>query len=343
MTDPETVKVLQTSRDARELKKAAELLASSGDPLDHEVLGRYLSSAEFLGRLDAADDYRKTYAALRLTPVMETLTENRLPSTDRVLLDLIASPDYQSERLRRVLLVRALSVVSPSPPEAVKYWEEKSRPGSPLASYVVESLCANQSDPALELLTRIFADPGHEEDLKAFWMHEQIMPRRNDLPLLSWSERMLSGPLPKGLKPVLVESLCANQSEPALELLTRIVADPGHEEDLKAFWMYEQIMPRRNDLPLVAWCEKMFSGPLPEELKPALVESLYDYRPESWFRDCDPPKPPPRSLAEEPVKTILRRMGEKALKTLPLAEAQKRPVRSVLIELGKDEKDPGKG
>ncbi len=260
--------ILRSSRDPRELKKAAELLASSDAPRDHEVLGRYLSSAGFLGRLDTADDYRKTYAALRLTPVMETLAENRRPSADRLLLGLIASPDYQSERLRRLLLVRALSSVRPSPPEAVKYWEEKSRPGSPLASYVVESLCANQSEPALDLLARIFADPGHDADTKVFWMHDQIMPRRYDLPLLSWSERMLSGPMPK-------------------------------------------------------------------ELKPALVESLFDYRPDSWFREDDPPKPPPRAGASEGSRKALERIGRYALKNVRLTRGQATAVRAGLAELGK--------
>ena len=172
--------------------------------------------------------------------------------------------------MRMILLVRSLAVVRPSPPDAVRYWDGKSAPGSPLAQDVVEALCVNQSDPALELLERKFADPGHASNLKVFWMRKLILPRRNDLPLLSSCERMMT----KSLAP---------------------------------------------------------------DLRPALVEALFDYQPSKWYRGCDPPKPPPRTAVSEPGKRIFRKIGEDALRTLPLTEEQKRGVRAGLIELGREE------
>ncbi|MHB1011544.1 MAG: hypothetical protein ACYC37_01340, partial [Desulfobacteria bacterium] len=207
MTEPDASHVLATSRDRRELKNAAVLLASSDAPADLEVLGRFLASGEFLGRLDGPEEYQGSTSSLRLSRVMETLEENRTPSADAVLLGLIGAPSFQGHVLRMILLVRALAVVRPSPPEAVRYWVGKSAPGSPLAQDVVEALCVNQSEPALELLERIFADPGPASTLKVFWMRKLILPRRNDLPLLISCERMVTGSLPADLRPALVEAL----------------------------------------------------------------------------------------------------------------------------------------
>ena len=60
--------------------------------------------------------------------------------------------------------------------------------------------------------------------------------------------------------------------------------------------------------------------------------------PGRWYLDCEPPKPPPRELAPDEVKVALRRIGETALRGLPLDEDRKRAVRKVLIELGNEER-----
>jgi len=268
MTEPEASRVLATSRDRRELKNAALLLASSDAPADHEVLGRYLASREFLGRLDGPEEYQGSTSSLRLSRVMETLEENRRPSTDGVLLGLVAAPEYQGHVLRMILLVRALREVRPSPPEAVRYWDGKSVPESPLAQDVVEALCVNQSEPALALLERKFSDPGHAASLKVFWMRELILPRRNDVPLLS----------------------C---------------------------------------------CERMVTESLPPDLRPALVEALFDYQPAKWYRGDDPPKPPPRANASPEARKVLERIGRYALKNLKMTSGQAAVIRAALSELGK--------
>lgn len=259
--------VMKSSVDARELKNAAVALASSASPGDHDLLGRYLSSAEFLGRLDGPEAYEGTWSGLRLAPVVQTIMDNRVPSTDRLLLGLVGSPDFQKDLLRAQLLVRALGVVRPSPPEAVRYWDRMSEPKDPLFTDVVAALCVNQSDPALALLERKFADPSHDARLKVFLMRKYILPRRNDEPLL-------------------------------------------------------------------LACERMVTGSLPADLRPALVEALFDYQPSKWYRGCDPPKPPSRTSAGENEKQAFLRIGENALLTLPLSEEQKVAVRTGLIEFG---------
>jgi hypothetical protein len=268
MATGEAVRTLKNSRDRRELKNAAVLLAASRSPEDHRVLGKFLRTADFLGRLDSPKEYAGSYRDLRLGRIVQTLADNRCPSADEVLLSLVDSGDFQGHVLRIQLLLRALVVVRPSPLQVIAYWDRLSDPQSPIAGDVIEALCINQSPPALDLLERKFADPSLDRDNGILWMREFILVRRNDEPLL----------------------LC---------------------------------------------CERMLTKSLPADLRPALVEALFDYQPEAWFRVDDPPKPPPRANASPGARKALERIGRYALKNMKLTKIQERAVRNALAEIGK--------
>ena len=199
--------VLRESVDGREIKKSAVALAAGPSPEDHRLLLRYLSSVEFLGRLDPPEHYDAGFRDLRLGRVLETLADNRCPSADEVLLGLIGSADFQGDVFRKQLLLRALAAVRPSPPPAVAYWDRLSGPDSAITWDVIEALVENQSDPALELLERKFADPSHDRDNRILWMREFLLVRRNDLPLLLSCERMMTSSLPEEMKSELVDVL----------------------------------------------------------------------------------------------------------------------------------------
>ena len=267
MTAARAADMLRSSRDGRDLKNAAIFLAKGRVPEDHKVLGRYLGKKEFLGRLDPPEAYDGRFQDLRLGRVVQTLADNRCASADEVLVGLIASRDFQGDVLRKQILLRALSSVRPSPPAVVAYWDRLSGPESAIAGDVIEALVENQSDPALELLERKFADPSHDRDNRILWMREFLLIRRNDLPLL------LS-------------------------------------------------------------CERMVTKSLPVDLRPALVEALFDYRPQEWFRVDDPPKPPPRGTASAESKKVLARVGRYALEKVRLTPAQSKAVKAALNELG---------
>jgi hypothetical protein len=237
-----------------------------------ETLGGFLTSAEFLGRLDTAADYQTTIARLRLARVMQALMDNRIPASDQLLLKLTKSDVFLAEVLRMQLLVRALAPIKPSPPQAITYWDSVSQPGSPLASDVVEALCINQSPPSMTLLEQKFTNPAEAADTKIAWTQQVILPRRNDEPLLACCERLLKAGQPAGAQ---VE----------------------------------------------------------------LVESLFDYQPKKWYRDCEPPQPPSRPLATPPAKEIMRRLADHALTNMTLPPELQAKVKVVLEALGgKDKK-----
>ncbi len=132
----------------------------------------------------------------------------------------------------------------------------------------------------------------------------------------------------------IVGALCANQSEPALALLDRKFSDARFDDHAKIAWMRQLILLHRNDAPLLEKCEDMVTRTLSDNLRPHLIEALFDYRPDDWYRGDSPPSPPPRDAADKAAQDILRRIGEYALKTVPLSDRQKQAVRRGLAELG---------
>ena len=171
MADPDR-NLLRDSRDGQKLKNAAISLAASSSPDDHRLLLGYLSLGDFLSRLDPLEHYQGTYRNLRLGRILQTLADNRCPSSDGVLVGLIDSADFQGHVLRKQLLLRALVVVRPSPPAAVAYWDRLSGSSSAISGDVIDALCENQSAPALELLERKFSDPSEKITKKVLWMRK---------------------------------------------------------------------------------------------------------------------------------------------------------------------------
>jgi hypothetical protein len=204
---PEDVTILQTSNDPAELMCTAIAFAQSASADVHEVFARELTTAGFVDRLDSADAYAGVYADLRLSRVIRALMENRLSSVDKVLLHLLDDETFQSHVLRMQLSIRALSVIRPSPPEAIDYWDRLSSPESPIAYDVIEALTVNQSSPAMELFERKLTDPDFDNFEKLSWMRELVLPRRNDEALLAVCERLVTGTQDEDLRVGFTEAL----------------------------------------------------------------------------------------------------------------------------------------
>lgn len=130
------------------------------------------------------------------------------------------------------------------------------------------------------------------------------------------------------------EAIHVNQSLPALELLETKTHDPRHDEDLKTAWMQQLLLPIRNDVPLLECHERLVHSGLSEPLKISIVEVLFDYKPDEWYRDCEVPEPPPRDDASQEARESLGRIGRYALNSLPLEPKLSEKVEKELDDIG---------
>lgn len=262
----ESMQILQSSKNPKELSPPACELARSEDKKDQEALAKFLRSSDFLYRLDTPEDYANASARPRIGRVLKMLHDNRSPAARETLLALTKDPTFLKEMRRVDELIRVTDQIRPAPPDLVKFWDKYSQPFDSFAPATVDVLCENASRPALDLLEKKMADPAHEEDERISWMRTSILPRRNSLAIIECSERMLS-------------------------------------------------------------------GSLPESLRPALVEVLFDYKPDEWYTPAVNVSPPDRSHLGPSGRVALRRVGEYVLKNVKLSREQRDAVEKVLKEL----------
>ncbi len=155
-----------------------------------------------------------------------------------ILVALTTRNDFVAIEPRQELLIRALVAVRPSPPPAIKFWDLHSQPD-------------------------------------ATWRH------------------------------VVMDALCDNGSEPAVDLFEKKLIGKAYEEEERIAWMRDPLLRHRNDVPLLKVCKRMITASLEPPLKPFLVESLFDYRPDEWYVDCTPPRPPELLAATREAKTLV--------------------------------------
>lgn len=264
----EAAKVLQTSKDPKELSPKACELARSTEPQDQEALLKVLRSPDFLNRLDSADDYAAVNHRPRIGRVLQMLHDNNSLPARQTLLALTQDANFLNQMRRVDELIKACDAIRPAPPELIKFYDRFSQP---LDSFA----------------------------------------------------------------PLTIDALCENGSRAALDLLEKKLADPAHEEDERVGWMRCSIFARRNRLALIECAERMFSGSLPESLRPALVEALFDYKPEEWFTPATVISPPDRAGLGPAGRVALRRVAVLCLKSVKLTDEQKEAVENTLKELEK--------
>jgi hypothetical protein len=138
-----------------------------------------------------------------------------------------------------------------------------------------------------------------------------------------------------GFTPLTIEAIIENGSEPALTLLEQKMLDPRQMEQDIIAWMHTNILIHRNDLPLLRSCERMLAGGLPEKLRLALGDVLFDYRPTEWFPDNIEIRPPDRRQAGSEALAQLRKIGEYALKNILMKARLRKAVMDTLEEIKK--------
>src|SRR5205823_1816263 len=128
-------------------------------------------------------------------------------SAAQTLVNLTQSPGYNAVLVRTDLLITACAGVRPPPAPLLKFWDNHCRPMDGFTPLTIVALVVNGTVPAIDLLERKFADPTHGDDVKGDWMHNAVLPHRDDVELLRGCQRLVRHRLPKHLRPALVETL----------------------------------------------------------------------------------------------------------------------------------------
>ena len=94
-----------------------------------------------------------------------------------------------------------------------------------------------------------------------------------------------------------IVALVESGSSPSLALLQDAFASDAFEDDVVVSWFFAAVLTHRQDEALLAAIESLLRG---NTLNPtrahALVESLFEYRPNEWYvATAQPPAPPDRS------------------------------------------------
>lgn len=255
------------NQDARTALKQAVQWAQSQNAAEQSALLSQLQSPDFLHQIDSPQDYiRYAPPQLRLGNIIKKLMGNDAPAARQTLVALTQATTFKNSDAREELLVRALAVVRPSPSEAIHYWDEHSTPDAIHSHFVIDAICENGSEPALQLLEKKMLDVNQDPDFQYLWMRDPILRHRNDLPLLRT-------------------------------------------------------------------CYRLLQSSLAPELKGALVESLCAYRRDEWYRSCAPPVAPPRAAALTEALEEMRRICEYAKGNLSLNPLEIVAVDTTLQEL----------
>lgn len=204
--DENTLKVLQTSEDPKELLTKLMALARSKQPSDHKTLLEFLARPAFLLKLDTEAEYRNAAAKrLRISRVLAALSENDAPSAHAAFVALTRDGGFLKEEPRVDYLIMFSGVLRAEAHDLAPFWDKYSQPEDGFANLTIKALVENSTEPAMEILEKKIAEPRFEDDDKIAWMRSYFVPHRDDYQLLKSFERMLTGKMAEHLKPYLVE------------------------------------------------------------------------------------------------------------------------------------------
>ena len=189
--------------DPKALVHAAQVLATSDDPADHQALGAALGDEGFLARLDDDAAYEGRINRLRVGRVLRTLSKHLDPSRATLLVGLTSAPAFLAQDLRIDLLIKACASVRPSPPEVIAFWDAHCQPDDGFGNVTIAAAIENGSPPALALFVDKLLDPAFSDDDKLEWLRQEVLPHRQDVEVL----RACREALARGLAPPLALAL----------------------------------------------------------------------------------------------------------------------------------------
>jgi hypothetical protein len=204
--DENSLNVLQSSEDPKELLRTLMALARSKNPADHRTLLEFLSRSAFLYKLDTHDEYKNAAAKrLRIAQVLNALITNDAPSAHAVFVALTKDAGFLKEEPRVDYLIKSSGPLRAEAHDLAPFWDKFSQPDDGFANLTIGALVENGTEPAMEILEKKMVDTRFADDDKIAWMHLIFVPHRDDYQLLRSFENMLTGKMSEHLKPYLVE------------------------------------------------------------------------------------------------------------------------------------------
>jgi hypothetical protein len=131
-----------------------------------------------------------------------------------------------------------------------------------------------------------------------------------------------------------IRTLIENDSDAALGLFEKKMADALHDDDSKLAWMRSDLLSHRDSARLLRTCERLLRVGLAPRLRGSLVEVLFDYRPGEWYVPAISYQPPPLSGYSSEARTELRKLGDYALQSVELTAQQRAAVQLTLKQIG---------
>jgi hypothetical protein len=177
------------------LLKRLLALADSQNDTDHRELVRQLSDPVIIDRLDEPKERnQRSPQDLRLARIFERLGSNPSPLGADTLAALSRSDALNADWRLQELVIRAFAPQRPLRADSVAFLDAQSQPKALNLQVVIHVLIENESEPALELLGRKFADAAIDDTNKLSWIRRQLFPKRRAPGLLDAAERWLSNP-----------------------------------------------------------------------------------------------------------------------------------------------------
>jgi hypothetical protein len=109
-----------------------------------------------------------------------------------------------------------------------------------------------------------------------------------------------------GFANLTIAALIQNASTPALELFVTKLMDPAHDEADKVEWLRQDVLAHRTDVQVLRACWDALARGLGPPLDLMLVQVIFDYRPEEWYRPATVQEPSDATLTPAGVAEMLK-------------------------------------
>jgi hypothetical protein len=201
-------------------------------------------------------------------------------------------------------------------------------------SRVVEALARNTAPNAQEAFLRLLAENvfiANDDRVDALIMASAFVSEPDARLSQFWNRFSQSD---DGYTPLTITALLDNGAPEAIAMFEQKMVDESHESEEKTGWLYAIVVPHRDDANLLEGVWRLLhDDKLSSELKLQLVEVLFDYRPEEWYRPASVAKLPDRAAISMRSRELLINNGEYSLASLDLPIPVAENVRAVIADL----------